>query len=165
MNEKKFIILIVFITLVILSGGVVLVSQTSEGPKVTASKNARAQAKITNADWGAIPMNKGNVTKQFIIKNTGSEKLSFYNIRTSCHCTKAQLKTSTDESPLFGMDGFSSWTGEVAPGQQATLVVIFDPAYHGPQGVGPINRYVSLETNDSANSKLTFTVTGTVVRE
>ena len=40
----------------------------------------------------------------------------------------------------------------------------FDPAFHGPQGIGPVNRFVSVDTNDKNNSQLTFTVLGTIVK-
>ena len=38
----------------------------------------------------------------------------------------------------------SAWTGKLAAGQEGEVVAIFDPAYHGPQGVGPISRVVEL---------------------
>lgn len=147
-----------------MGGGVVFIS-SSQAPQVTASQNAKAYTiSPTSADWGQIPMDKGNVTKEFSLKNTGTDTLKLFNIKTSCHCTKAHVTVGSDESPDFGMDSYSSWTGEVPPGKEAKLTVIFDPAYHGPSGVGPINRFVSVETNDKTNPKLTFTVTGTVFK-
>ncbi len=62
------------------------------------------------------------------------------------------------------MNNVLSWIGEVSPGQEAQLEVIFDPAYHGPQGVGPINRLVAVETNDKSNSRIEFSLTGTVFK-
>lgn len=162
--EKKLIILTVISTIVIMGGGVVFIS-SSQAPQVTASQNAKAYTiSPTSADWGQIPMDKGNVTKEFSLKNTGTDTLKLFNIKTSCHCTKAHVTVGSNESPDFGMDSYSSWTGEVPPGKEAKLTVIFDPAYHGPSGVGPINRFVSVETNDKTNPKLTFTVTGTVFK-
>ena len=162
--EKKILTIGIILTVVILFGGVVLVNQTTTTPQITASQNAKAVTPVTTDDWGKIPMSKGNVTKTFAIKNNGTDLLKLFNVKTSCHCTKAKVTVGTNESPLFGMDSLSSWTGEVIPGKEAKLSVIFDPAYHGPAGVGPINRYVSVETNDRVNSKLTFSVTGTVVK-
>ncbi|OGH18175.1 MAG: hypothetical protein A3F31_00280 [Candidatus Levybacteria bacterium RIFCSPHIGHO2_12_FULL_38_12] len=164
MSGKWFIIGCIFATVVILIGGVYILSATNS-PQITASENAKAQLLNSNSfDWGNIPMHKGNVTKTFSIQNTGKDVLKLYNIKTSCHCTKARVSIEGAESPDFGMSTVSSWTGEVMPGKQAQLTVIFDPAFHGPQGVGPINRFVSAETNDKSNPKLTFTVTGTVVK-
>ena len=164
--EKKVIIIGTIITVLILLIAVVWMSSTNvEAPQVTASQNAKAYTiDATSADWGQIPMYKGDVIKIFRIKNTGTDVLKLFNIKTSCHCTKAFVTINGTDSPHFGMDGISSWVGEVAPGKEAKLTVDFDPAYHGPTGTGPITRFISVETNDKANSKLTFTVTGNVYK-
>lgn len=165
MNEKKVIISIVLFAIVILVGGVLLLS--GGGPTsatITASQNAKATADQRNFDWGKINMKGGNVSKIFTIKNTGTDTLKLTNIKTSCHCTKAQVKIGNTSSPYFGMNSVSPWIGEVLPGQEAELEVTFDPAYHGPQGVGPINRLVALETSDKSNSRIEFALTGTVYK-
>lgn len=165
MNEKKFIILITLFTLVILFGGITLISNFTSTPQVSASRNAKAQTQDpTSFDWGTIPMNEGKVTKTFTIKNLGTDTLEVFNVKTSCHCTQANVTIDGTTSQNFGMSGISSWIGKVLPGKEARLNVIFDPAFHGPAGVGPINRFVSVETNDKGNSKITFTLTGTVVK-
>mgnify|MGYP001585303588 CR=1 FL=1 len=162
--EFKLVLLTIASTIVILSGGIMFLN-SSQTPQVASSQNANAYVTSpTSADWGQIPMYKGNVTKEFILKNTGTDTLKLFNIKTSCHCTKAHLTIGSNDSPDFGMDSYSSWVGEVAPGKEAKLSVVFDPAYHGQQGVGPINRFVSVETNDKTNPKLIFTVTGTVIK-
>lgn len=166
MNEKKLIILMIFATVLIVFGGVfVLSSATNNTPRAGSSKDAKAYTvEPTSFDLGNISINGGNVTKTFTIKNTGSGALKLFNVKTSCHCTKARVTIAQDDSPDFGMDGVSSWVGEVPSGKEGKLTVIFDPAFHGPQGVGPINRFVLVETNDSGNPKLTFTLTGTVIK-
>ncbi|MBI4096492.1 MAG: DUF1573 domain-containing protein [Candidatus Levybacteria bacterium] len=165
MSEKKIIILMVISTIVLFFGGVFFLTKTTNTPQITASQNAKAYVSdSTSFDWGNIPMYKGNVTKAFAIKNTGTDILKLFNIKTSCHCTKAYVTINGVDGPRFGMDGLSAWVGEIPKGAEAKLTAVFDPAYHGPQGVGPINRFVSVETNDKANSKLTFTLTGTVVK-
>lgn len=165
MSEKKVIIIMVISTVILLFGGIFFLTKTTSTSQITASQNARAYTvDPTSFDWGTIPMNKGNITKTFIIKNTGTDTLKLFNVKTSCHCTKAYVTINGNDSPSFGMDSLSSWTGEVPAGKEAKLTVVFDPAFHGPQGIGPINRFVSVETNDKANAKLTFTLTGTVVK-
>lgn len=165
MNDTKLVIVLTISTLIILFGGIFLVTKTTQTPEVTMSQNAKAYVvDPTSFDWGNIPINEGDATKTFIIKNTGSDVLKLMNVKTSCHCTKAYVTIDGKESPNFGMSGISSWVGKVAPKKEAKLTVIFDPAFHGPQGVGPINRFVLVETNDKGNSKLTFTLTGTVVK-
>lgn len=165
MSQKKIIIIFAVITFALLIGGVTLLSSgSSTSAKITSSQNAKALVPEKNYDWGNIPMQNGNVTKTFAVRNTGSEVLKITKVKTSCHCTKAQFKIGDSTSPYFGMNNVSSWIGEVAPGQEAQMEVIFDPAYHGPQGVGPINRLVSIETNDANNSRIEFSLTGTVFK-
>jgi hypothetical protein len=165
MNEKQGIAVGIIATVVLLFGGIFFLTKTTATPQITASQNAKAfVVEATSFDWGNIPMYKGNALKTFTIKNTGTDTLKLFNIKTSCHCTKAYTTINGIEGPHFGMSDLSAWIGEVVPGKDAKLTVAFDPAYHGPQGTGPINRFVSVETNDSSNAKLTFTLTGNVVK-
>lgn len=165
MNEKKIIIGIVLFTILIIVGGVVLLSgEGSTSASITFSQNARAKIDQKTFDWGQINIKDGNVSKTFTIKNTGTDTLKLTNVKTSCHCTKAQVKIGDTTSPYFGMNSVSSWVGDVPLGQEAQLEVIFDPAYHGPQGIGPFNRLVSIETNDANNSRIEFSLTGTVFK-
>lgn len=165
MSEKKITIGIILFTILILVGGIFLVSGESlSSATITSSQSAKAAVNQKNYDWGNISFNGGNVSKSFTIKNTGTDILKLTNIKTSCHCTKAQVKIGDTASPYFGMSSISSWVGNIAPGQEAQLEVIFDPAYHGPQGVGPISRLVSVETNDASNPRIEFSLTGTVIK-
>lgn len=165
MNDKKIVIVMVIFTMLLLFGGIFFLTKTTTTPQIAVSQNAKAYvAEATSFDWGNIPMYKGNAIKVFTIKNTGTDTLKVFNIKTSCHCTKAYATINGVDSPRFGMSDLSSWIGEVPAGKEAKLTVAFDPAYHGPQGTGPINRFVSIETNDRANSKITFTLTGVVIK-
>lgn len=165
MNDKKFIIVMIISTIILLFGGIFFLTKTATTPQITTSQNAKAYVSDpTSFDWGQISMDKGNKTKIFTIKNTGTDTLKLYNVKTSCHCTKAYVTINGNDSPSFGMDSLSSWTGEVPAGKEAELTVVFDPAYHGPGGMGAVSRFVSVETNDKTNTKLTFTLTGNVVK-
>lgn len=165
MTEKKFIIIVVVISFMLLFGGIMIMNSSTSSQQVKLSSEAKAYTKEpTSFDWGIINYNGNKATKTFTIKNTGKDVLKIYNVKTSCHCTKAHVTIDGIESPDFGMSGVSSWVGTVKPGSQAKLIVVFDQTYHGPQGVGPITRFVSVETNDRGTSKLTFTLTGTVVK-
>jgi|SRR3989344_5018681 len=165
MNDKKFIILAVAATIILLAGGIFFLSKTTNTPQIAASQNAKAfVADPTSFDLGQVSMDKGKVTKVFTIKNTGTDTLKLYNVRTSCHCTTAFVTINENNSPSFGMDSLSAWVGEVQKGREAKINVVFDPAYHGPSGMGAVSRFVSVETNDPAHSKLTFTLTGAVIK-
>jgi len=169
MNIKNPILWMIIVTIAIIFGSIFLVSATTQTPpQVKASSFAKAYTvDPTSFDWGNIAYSGPKATKSFTIKNTGTGTLELYNIRTSCHCTKAYLTIDRQDSPEFGMDmggNISSYVGKVKPGDKAKLTVIFDPAFHGPSGIGPINRFVDVDTNDSTTPKLTFTLTGTVVK-
>lgn len=166
MNNKKLIIGFIALTLLILGGGIFVLSSTSATPaKITASQNAKVEVPEKTFDWGNIPYSGGNATKTFAIKNSGTDVLQLSGIKTSCTCTKAQVSIDGKTSPYFSMHSTSSWIGEVAPGKEAQLTVIFDPAFHGPTGVGPVERLISVETNDIQNPKLEFSLKGVVVKD
>ena len=165
MNDKKTLLIIILFTIIIFVGAVFVLSSGSTSSNVKASEFAKAYTvDPTSFDWGNIPYEGEKATKNFTIKNEGSDTLKLFNVRTSCHCTIARVSINRIESQNFGMSGISSWVGEVPAGKEAKLIVIFDQTYHGPQGIGPITRFVSLETNDKATPELTFTLTGNVVK-
>jgi len=80
-------------------------------------------------------------------------------------CTTAQLKTSEGTSKKFGMHESSTDVVKVKPGETAELIIEYDPAFHGPSGVGQITRIITMDTNDGKNSTLTFNLTGNVVKK
>lgn len=165
MNNKKTVIGFIVITLLILGGGIYFLSSTTSAPaQITASQNAKVQVDQKTFDWGNIPYSGGNATKTFTIKNTGTDTLKLTGVKTSCTCTKAQVAIDGKTSPYFSMHSTSGWVGEVAPGKEAQLSVIFDPAFHGPSGVGPVERLISVETNDVQNPKIEFSLKGVVVK-
>lgn len=165
MNDRKLIIAFILITLLILGGGVYILSSTTNSPQIISSQNAKIEVDQKTYDWGQIAYGGGDVSKKFIIKNTGTDILKLTNIKTSCACTKAQVSIDGKVSPYFSMHTQSGWVGELASGKSASLTVIFDPAFHGPTGVGPIERLISVETNDIANPKLEFSLKGVVVKD
>lgn len=164
MIEKRIIVGMIITTVVIIIGGVFLMSNTANSSQVGVAKNVKVVALQKEINFGTVRMNSGNVVKTYKVKNTGTDVLKLVNMKTSCHCTKAYVTIGSQESPTFGMSGVSSWIGEVKPDETATVTVIFDPAFHGPGGVGQINRFISLETNDASNKKITFVLNGYVTK-
>lgn len=162
--NKNFIIGFVILTFLILGGGVYLIS-SSAPETINPSRNVKVEVNQKTFDWGNISYSGGNVTKTFIIKNKGSDILKLTKVKTSCSCTKAQIVIDKETSPYFSMHSTSSWIGKVAPGKEAKLTIIFDPTFHGPTGVGPVERFISVETNDIKNSKLEFYLKGIVVKD
>lgn len=117
-------------------------------------------------DLGDVPINGGKVYKEYEVKNTTGNVLKLKKVATSCMCTKAKVKVGDKETKFFGMEGHGDKNPpvnlEIPVGVSAAVAVEFDPAAHGPQGVGPFDRTVWLTFSDPAGVKeLKFN--GTVV--
>lgn len=163
-GESKIPLLIATFTIltIILGGGLIFkVSPASIGQ----SKNVQAYATETAYDWGEININGGNVDWEFTIENRGTETLKLADVKTSCECTTVQITIDGKSSPYFGMHTISAWIGEVPPGGKAVLDVIFDPLFHGPEAIGPVERLIMVRTNDAQNPLLEFKLTGNVVKK
>ena len=117
-------------------------------------------------DLGQVQMKDGNVVKTYEIKNTSDEIMKLKRVATSCMCTKVKIKIGDRETREFGMEGMGDKNPpinlELPSGQTATVTAIFDPAAHGPKGVGSFDRTVFLYfSNPSGTKELKFN--GTVV--
>jgi hypothetical protein len=111
------------------------------------SMMANIAAPETNYDFGAISMAAGKVTHNFEVQNTSSSTISLGKLYTSCMCTIAYFVNSDGEMGPFGMPGMGfipPLNKELKPVEKATIRVVFDPAAHGPAGVGIIDRVVYL---------------------
>lgn len=164
MSEKNIILSVIGVTLLIIVGGTWWSSRPDTVAGATSVGDAVAQVMESTHDWGDIPINGGKVEKIFDIKNDGSGTLELFNVSTSCMCTTARLILGDRKSPEFGMHGKSSYKMEVPSGETAQLKVVFDPAFHGPSGVGPIDRKIKVETNDLDERDLSFALTAVVKR-
>jgi len=116
-------------------------------------------------DAGTVSMAAGLVKKTFEVKNVGSGELKIEGIRTSCHCTTVILELNGKKSPTFAMDSnLPFWSEKIKPGEVAQLEVIFDPAFHGPMGVGQAIRSITFSTNDPDNKKAEITFMANVIQ-
>jgi hypothetical protein len=118
-------------------------------------------------DLGDVPINGGNIIKEYEIKNSTDSMLKLKKIATSCMCTKAFFELGETKTKFFGMEGHGDRNPpvniEVPGGQTGKVVVEFDPAAHGPQGIGQFDRSIYLTFSDPAGVKeLKFN--GTVVK-
>lgn len=107
--------------------------------------------------FGSISMAAGIVRHEFKIKNTGTASAVVSKMYTSCMCTTARLKKGAFISPEFGMAGHGfmpSISETLAPGEEAVVEVAFDPAAHGPAGIGRIERAVTIEAGDGSALEL-----------
>ncbi|MEK7618511.1 MAG: DUF1573 domain-containing protein [Patescibacteria group bacterium] len=164
-NIKKtnWIFVGIFLFIVLIAGAFVLSNsptasnQPQAGQKAAASKLTAAE---TFFDFGTISMAKGKVTKAFTVKNTTGEPITVSKVYTSCMCTQAVITSGNDRKGPFGMPGHGgsipTISLTIAPNSEAVVEVIFDPAAHGPSGVGPIQRNVFVESTDSGKLTLEF---------
>lgn len=169
MSDKKILIGIAIITLIILGGTIVFLSKSPSSSKAVIQKTvgAKIETPETSFDFKEIPYSGGNAVHEYKIKNTGDKDLEIANMNTSCACSKTYFKSKTGESPKFSMKGMtpaSSWKGILTPLEEGIIVTSFDPTYHGPSAVGPISRIVSFETNDPDHPYIELSFSGNVVK-
>ncbi len=159
-----FLVGIIAATFLLLGGVILVGSQMGASADVSTDTQVETQVNATRHDWGTIGIDDGITTTTFIIENNGSSPLKLYDVKTSCMCTTAQLRTSETSSKQFGMHENTKSVFEFPSGERAELVVSFDPAYHGPSGIGPIERAVTMRTNDASQPTLSFQVSALVVK-
>ena len=110
-------------------------------------------------NFGAISMAGGKVKHRYAIRNAGTEPLVIRKIYTSCMCTTAALVKNGKKSDAFGMPGHTpipTIDVPLNPGEEGFIEVVFDPAAHGPAGVGPIERVVTVENSAGQPLELEF---------
>lgn len=111
-------------------------------------------------DFGVVRLNGGLVRTDFKLTNSAPVPVVIEKIFTSCMCTSATLLTPNGSVGPFGMPGHGAVPPanvSLAPGETATLQVTFDPAAHGPAGIGKIERSVSLITAGRLLGEVSFT--------
>lgn len=141
------------VSIVVLAGLAWITTQTGSAPKTAGAKTALAVSE-TRYDFGTVSMANGKVTHEFKLKNTGSAAVTVARVYTSCMCTQASFVTKNGSLGPFGMMGMGyvpTLSEVLAPGEEATIQAVFDPAAHGPAGVGPIERQITVETKDGAD--------------
>lgn len=164
MKDSKILLGIIAVTLVVIVGGIFLLGRASQ-PEVL-SEAVGIEATPTDYELGEVPINGGLVTKEYSIKNTTDKTIRLKKIATSCMCTTASFDIGGKATNFFGMEGHGDANPpvniEIGAGQEGKVVVKFDPAAHGPQGVGPFDRVVWLTFSDPGGVK-EVTFNGTVI--
>ena len=110
-------------------------------------------------DFGTISMGKGNVSHTFPLNNEGTTPVTIRRITTSCMCTNAFLVNGESRKGPFGMPGHGlvpAVDDVIEPKGNRGIEVIFDPAAHGPAGVGKIERAVFIEDRNGGTKTITI---------
>ena len=161
MNNIKETLLLVGITILAFVGIIWIATPTPKSSaevEVSQSVSKVLVAPETKYDFGKISMAAGKVTHLFRYKNTGTEPVTITTAYTSCMCTAATLIIGGVRKGPYGMPGhgFLPKLNELVPaGVEVQVEVVFDPAAHGPAGVGTIARKVTIETS-SGSSEMNF---------
>jgi hypothetical protein len=97
-------------------------------------------------DFGEVPYVE--VRKVFTVRNVGDAPLEIKAVSTSCGCTRAYINKTL-----------------IAPGEEAELLVTFDPNLMEVEVLGEVYREVYILTNDPAEPEVVIPLTAVVVKE
>ena len=142
------------VTTILVLGGLIWIARPDSQNRITSSSVRNSGTLIVeetnNYDFGTISMAAGKVKHQFKIKNTGSKAVTINKMYTSCMCTTAALTIGDRQFGPYSMPGHEAIPRidqMVNPNEEVTVEVIFDPAAHGPAGLGRIQRTITIENN------------------
>ncbi len=110
-------------------------------------------------DFGDIDIFDGKVQTEYILTNTGTKDVQIISAETSCMCTEGKI-----DDFVFGMHGSSGEKTIIPVGASKTLIAIYDPLAHGPNGTGQIRRDLFIKTNSSATPEIKVQFTANVVK-
>lgn len=143
----------------------------AKGNTPTASVGTNGASVLASSDvffdFGTISMRKGKVSRIFPVRNESAEPMLIQSVYTSCMCTEAFLTDPRgEEHGPFGMPGHTSPRTNITVGVGETVNVeaVFDPAAHGPSGVGLAERSIYLETNSAEKPRVELKFRAVVVR-
>lgn len=165
--------LIVGISLILL-GLVVAIIAANPGakPQVTrsaepappASAGARQagalKAREARYEFGPISMAAGKVSHRYWFRNESGAPVLIRQVYTSCMCTTATLVKGMRVIGSYGMPGHGPLPAvnqTLAPDEAAYVDVVFDPAAHGPAGLGFTERVVTIEPGAGVPLQVAFT--------
>lgn len=174
MNKNNLTIIVSILAVVILAGAMIWTARPDSAADSGTRQNEEAKnqqvsggqisADQSEFSFGSISMAAGKVKKTIKLSNSSGQPVKIRKIYTSCMCTAAILTSGGRQFGPFGMPGHGivpSVNQTIAAGQSAELEIIFDPAAHGPSGLGKISRVVAVETDSGSNLEIAFDATVT----
>lgn len=160
-GSKSAIIGIVLVLIIL--AGIFIIGEGASKQNGQDGAASQLQASEKLYDFGAISMAKGNVEKIFKITNPTNKDIFVKTVTTSCMCTSAYIVKGDAVKGPFKMPsmGYIPPSNEtIKSGESIDIKVVYDPAAHGPAGVGTIDRFVYL--TDEAGSKIQLEIKATV---
>ncbi|MBR9691063.1 DUF1573 domain-containing protein [Candidatus Woesearchaeota archaeon] len=125
---KKIILILIMLLIFVTS-----CTKTPIGPSI--------KLETESYNLGTINPDDGIITKEFSVKNVGSQDLEIISVSTSCGCTEADIEDTV-----------------IKPGQNSILTVVYDPLVH-PGLVGELERVVYVQSNDPVNREVELVLT------
>lgn len=135
------------------------VSNPASQANIIRAVNPNLKAEEELYDFGTISMAAGLVNRDFKVRNIGNESIRIEKLYTSCMCTEAHFIQNGKKTGPFGMPGHGfvvPLRKDIAPNEEVTIAVTFDPAAHGPAGLGIVERQIYFEGKSSLLLTLGF---------
>jgi hypothetical protein len=111
-------------------------------------------------NFGSVSMAAGKVKHRYAFTNTGASPVMIERIYTSCMCTTATFIKGPRVVGTYGMPGHGpvpAVNQTLVAGETAYIDAVFDPAAHGPAGLGHTVREVTVEQAAGEPLRLGFT--------
>lgn len=159
MNRKKLINFISVAAVVLGALAVIVITKPSPAPAAATGNAGALVAKSASYSFGSVPLTGGLVRTVYMVRNASEEPVTIKGVYTSCMCTTAVLRTAGRNEGPFGMPGHGprrSIDLMLAGGESAEVEAVFDPAAHGPAGVGPVSRAIIIESTAGDPLELSF---------
>ncbi|MEX0877715.1 MAG: DUF1573 domain-containing protein [Candidatus Spechtbacterales bacterium] len=162
--------LLIFSGVVVFVAGLFWLASTSEesDSKAVEYSQGSLAGSGQSFNFGTIDMQDGDVVHEFEIKNESVEPVLITKAYTSCMCTVAYIYDAEGkEYGAFGMLGHGrlpALNATVEPGETVIVKAVFDPAAHGPSGVGLADRVIYIETNSAQSPKMELSFRAMVTR-
>lgn len=166
-SMNKTVVIGAVLVVLVLAAIIMAVKPNQGGGNVTTAAPARPASYSAGAltarerdfDFGSISMAAGKVSHRYWFRNASSAPVLISKIYTSCMCTTATLVKGGRIINNYGMSGHGytpSVNETIAPNEDALIEAVFDPAAHGPSGIGPTERFVTIENDAGQPLELRF---------
>lgn len=159
MNRKKLINVISAAVVILGALAVIIITKPSPAPAAATGNSGALVAESSSYSFGSVPLTGGLVRTVYTVQNAGEEPVTIRGVYTSCMCTTAVLRAAGRIEGPFGMPGHGPRRNidlTLAGGESVEVEAVFDPAAHGPAGVGPVSRAVIIESTAGDPLELSF---------
>lgn len=162
----SLIVLALVVAVIAANPGTKPQSAASAAPVTPAASSGAAlrvgalSAREIQFDFGPISMAAGKVSHRYWFRNESADPVLIRRVYTSCMCTAATLVKGPRVIGTYGMPGHGPLPDvneKLVPGEAAYVDVVFDPAAHGPAGLGHTERVVTIEPGAGAPLQVGFT--------